>query len=113
MVCRVLIYYDPLKQNVPLAYDLGSVRKALVRRQLGTVNYIDKSWKFCIIRPMKGTTLNKNNNLHILWDERDVYAALRVCAVERGGVVADMGHTPNHHPLFHGDKVFGWAPPLR
>ena len=105
--------YDPWKQNVPPVYDLSSVRKALVYRQLGTVNYINNSWKFCIIRPTPGTHLTENDPLHILWDEGDVYAALRVCAVERGGVVADMGHTPNHHPLFSGDKVFGWAPPLR
>jgi hypothetical protein len=41
-----------------------------------------------------------------------VYAHLRVSAVERGGVVLDMGHTPDHHPIFRGDKVYGWAPPL-
>jgi len=105
--------YDPWKQNVLPVHDLSSVRKALVYRHLGTVNYINNSWKFCIIRPTQGTSLSENDNLHILWDEGDVYAALRVCAVERGGVVADMGQTPNHHPLFHGDKVFGWAPPLR
>lgn len=105
--------YDPWRQNVSPAYDLTSVRKALVYRHLGTVNYINNSWKFCIIRPTEGTQLSENDNLHILWDEGDVYAALRVCAVERGGVVADMGQTPNHHPLYHGDKVFGWAPPVR
>jgi hypothetical protein len=105
--------YDPWKQNVPPVYDLTSVRKALVYRQLGTVNYIDNTWKFCIIRPVDGTKFEEQDPLHILWDEGDVYAALRVCAIERGGVVADMGKTPDHHPLFRGDKVFGWAPPLR
>jgi hypothetical protein len=77
------------------------------------VNYINNSWKFCIICPTKGTTLRENDNLHSLWDKGDVYAASRACAVERGGAVADMGHTPNHHPLFLGDKIFGWAAPLR
>lgn len=105
--------YDPWKENVPPVYDLSSVRKALVYRQLGTVNYIDNNWKFCIIRPADGTQFEENDPLHILWDEGDVYAALRVCAIDRGAVVADMGHTPDHHPLFQGDKVFGWAPPLQ
>lgn len=105
--------YDPWKQHVPPVYDLTNVRKALVYRQLGTVNYINNAWKFCIIRPVAGTKFQEQDPLHILWDEGDVYAALRVCAVERGGVVADMGKTPEHHKLYQGDKVFGWAPPVQ
>ncbi|MEQ1751303.1 MAG: hypothetical protein ABL974_17905 [Prosthecobacter sp.] len=105
--------YDPWRENVPPVHDLTHVRKALVYRELGTVKYINPTWKFCVIRPAEGTQFEENDPLHILWDEGDVYAALRVCAIERGGVVADMGKTPDHHPLFQGDKVFGWAPPLR
>jgi hypothetical protein len=79
---------------------------ALVYRQSGKVNYINHSWKFCFIRPTKDTALTGNDNLHLFWDEGDVYPALRVCAMERIGVVANMGQTPTHYSLFHGDKVF-------
>lgn len=105
--------YDPWKQNVAPEHDLTTVKKALVYRELGTVNHIDNTWKFCIIRPVAGTDFAEHDPLHVLWDEGDVYAALRVCAIERGAIVADMGKTPDHHPLFRGDKVFGWAPPLK
>lgn len=105
--------YDPWKQNLAPEHDLTTVRKALVYRELGTVNHIDNTWKFCIIRPVAGTEFAEHDPLHVLWDEGDVYAALRVCAIERGAIVADMGKTPDHHPLFRGDKVFGWAPPMK
>jgi hypothetical protein len=105
--------YDPFKQNLAPEHDLTTVRKALVYRELGTVNHIDNTWKFCIIRPIAGTDFAEHDPLHVLWDEGDVYAALRVCAIERGAIVADMGKTPDHHPLFRGDKVFGWAPPIK
>ncbi len=104
--------YDPWKQNLAQPFDLSRVPKALIYRHLGTVNYINNVWKFCIIDPVKGTRLNEQDPMHILWDEGDVYADLRVSAVERGGVVLDMGRTPDHHPIFRGDKVYGWAPPL-
>jgi len=110
-VPRESVAYDPWKENVKPEYDLTNVPKALVYRHLGNVNYINNTWKFVIIRPVSGVHLQDNDALHVLWDEGDVYAALRVCAVERGGIVADMGRTPDHHPLFAGDKVFGWAPP--
>ena len=65
--------------------------KPSVYRELGTVNHIDNTWKFCIIRPVAGTDFAEHDPLHVLWDEGDVYAALRVCAIERGAIVADMG----------------------
>ena len=105
--------YDPWKQNLAQPYDLSRVPKALIYRHLGTVNYINSTWKFCIIDPVRGTRISEQDPMHILWDEGDVYANLRVSAVERGGVVLDMGHTPDHHPIFRGDKVYGWAPPLQ
>lgn len=105
--------YDPWKQNLAQPYDLSRVPKALIYRHLGTVNYINSTWKFCIIDPVRGSRFNEQDPMHILWDEGDVYANLHVSAVERGGVVLDMGHTPDHHPIFKGDKVYGWAPPLQ
>lgn len=105
--------YDPWKQNLAQPYDLSRVPKALIYRHLGTVNYINNTWKFCIIDPVRGTRFSEQDPMHILWDEGDVYANLRVSAVERGGVVLDMGRTPDHHPIFRGDKVYGWAPPLQ
>ena len=104
--------YDPWKQNLAQPYDLTRVPQALIYRHLGTVNYINSTWKFCIIAPVRGSRFSEQDPMHILWDEGDVYAHLRVSAVERGGVVLDMGHTPDHHPIFRGDKVYGWAPPL-
>jgi hypothetical protein len=105
--------YDPWKQNLVQPYDLSRVPKALIYRHLGTVNYINSTWKFCIIDPVRGSRFSEQDPMHILWDEGDVYANLRVSAVERGGVVLDMGRTPDHHPIFRGDKVYGWAPPLQ
>jgi hypothetical protein len=51
---------------VPPIDDLCRMRKALVYRQMGTVNDINHLWKFCIIRPTKDTALTENDNLHIL-----------------------------------------------
>ncbi|WP_146849943.1 hypothetical protein [Brevifollis gellanilyticus] len=104
--------YDPWQENLAPApsYDLSRVPKALVYRHLGTVNYINPTWKFCIIDPVRGYRFQEQDPMHILWDEGDVYAHLRVSAVEREGVVLDMGRTPDHHPIFKGDKVYGWAP---
>lgn len=106
--------YDPWKANLAPApdYDLTRVPKALVYRHLGTVNYINPTWKFCIIDPVRGYYIQEQDPMHILWDEGDVYAALRVSTVDRDGVVLDLGRTPDHHPIFKGDKVYGWAPPL-
>ncbi|MES2594909.1 MAG: hypothetical protein V4662_06220 [Verrucomicrobiota bacterium] len=104
--------YDPWQENIAPAptYDLTRVPRALVYRHLGTVNYINPAWKFCIIDPVRGSRFQEQDPMHILWDEGDVYAHLRVSAVERGGVVLDLGRTPDHHPIFKGDKVYGWAP---
>lgn len=104
--------YDPWTQNLHPPYDLARVPKALVYRHLGTVHHIDNTWKFCIINPVGGTRYVEQDPMHILWEEGDVYAPLRVSAVERGAVVLDMGRTPDHHPIFVDDKVYGWAPPL-
>ena len=104
--------YDPWRQNLAQPYDLTRVPKALIYRQLGTINHVDTTWRFCVIDPVHGTVFHNSDPMHILWEEGDVYANLRVCAVERGGVVLDLGHTPGHHPIFKGDKVYGWAPPL-
>jgi hypothetical protein len=106
--------YDPWKENLaPVPHHLERVPKALIYRHLGTVNYINNTWKFLIIDPVSGTRFSELDPMHILWDEGDVYSHLRVSAVERGGVVLDMGRTPDHHPIFKGDKVFGWAPPVQ
>lgn len=104
--------YDPWKANLATQYDLKNVPKALVYRELGSIQHIDNTWKFTIVRPVKGVELHANDPLHVLYDEGDVYANLRVGTVEKGGAVADFGGmTPEHHPLFHGDKVFGWHTP--
>lgn len=108
--------YDPWRVNndASTAYgDLKNVPKALVYRELGAIAHINDYWKFAIVRPNKGVKLRENDPLHVLYDEGDVYANLRVGTVERSGVVADYGGlTPSYKPLFNGDKVFGWAPPM-
>lgn len=109
--------YDPWAANLAAEYDLKNVPKALTYQELGSIQHIDNTWKFTVVRPSKGVTLSSNDPLHVLYDEGDVYANLRVGTVERDGVIADFGGmTPRHHPLFHGDKVFGWhvppAPPV-
>ncbi|MEZ5388066.1 MAG: hypothetical protein R3F13_21375 [Prosthecobacter sp.] len=104
--------YDPWKANLAIEYDLEKVPKALVYRELGSIEHIDNTWKFTIVSPVKGVELRANDPLHVLYDEGDVYANLRVGTVEREGAVADFGgRTPEHHPLFKGDKVFGWHTP--
>ena len=104
--------YDPWQANQMAQYDLKNVPKALVYRELGSIQYIDKTWKFTVVRPVKGVQLRTNDPLHVLYDEGDVYANLRVGTVEKAGAIADYGSaTPEHHPLFNGDKVFGWHTP--
>lgn len=104
--------YDPWRANLAAEYDLAKVPKALVYRELGSIEHIDNTWKFTIVSPVKGVELRANDPLHVLYDEGDVYANLRVGTVEREGAVADFGgRTPEHHPLFKGDKVFGWHTP--
>ncbi len=104
--------YDPWKSNLVAQYDLKNVPKALIYRELGSIQHIDNTWKFTIVRPVKGVELRTNDPLHVLYDEGDVYANLRVGTVEKEGAVADFGgRTPDHHPLFNGDKVFGWHTP--
>ncbi|MGV3662721.1 MAG: hypothetical protein ACO1TE_21230 [Prosthecobacter sp.] len=110
--------YDPWQANLAAQYDLNNVPKALTYQELGSIQHIDNTWKFTIVRPAKGVVLSSNDPLHVLYDEGDVYADLRVGTVERDGAVADFGGmTPEHHPLFKGDKVFGWhaqqAPPVK
>lgn len=104
--------YDPWRANLVAQYDLKNVPKALIYRELGSIQHIDNTWKFTIVHPVKGVELRPNDPLHVLYDEGDVYANLRVGTVEREGAVADFGgRTPEHHPLFKGDKVFGWHTP--
>lgn len=104
--------YDPWKANMAAEYDLGNVPKALTYQELGSIQHIDNTWKFTVVRPAKGVILSSNDPLHVLYDEGDVYANLRVGTVEHGGAIADFGGTtPKHHPLFKGDKVFGWHTP--
>ncbi len=101
--------YDPWQANLAAQYDLNNVPKALTYQELGSIQHIDNTWKFTVVRPAKGVTLNSDDPLHVLYDEGDVYADLRVGTVERDGAIADFGGlTPEHHPLFKGDKVFGW-----
>lgn len=104
--------YDPWCSNQVAQYDLKNVPKALIYRELGSIQYIDKTWKFTVVRPVKGVQLRTNDPLHVLYDEGDVYANLRIGTVEKAGAIADYGGaTPEHHPLFKGDKVFGWHTP--
>lgn len=104
--------YDPWKANLAAQYDLKNVPKALIYRELGSIQHIDNFWKFTVVRPIPGVTLQSNDPLHVLYDEGDVYADLRVGTVEKADVIADFGGmTPAHHPLFKGDKVFGWHVP--
>jgi len=104
--------YDPWRSNQVAQYDLKNVPKALIYRELGSIQYIDKTWKFTVVRPVKGVQLRTNDPLHVLYDEGDVYANLRIGTVEKARAIADYGGaTPEHHPLFKGDKVFGWHTP--
>ena len=104
--------YDPWRATNVAQYDLSNVPKALVYRELGSIQHIDTTWKFTVVKPVQGVRLCSRDPLHVLYDEGDVYANLRVGTVEQGGVIADYGGmTPEHHKLFHGDKVFGWYSP--
>ncbi len=104
--------YDPWRANMVAQYDLKNVPKALIYRELGSIQHIDNTWKFTVVRTVKGVQLSTNDPLHVLYDEGDVYANLRVGTVEQAGVIADYGGmTPEHHKLFNGDKVFGWHTP--
>lgn len=104
--------YDPWRANQVAQYDLKNVPKALIYRELGSIQHIDTTWRFTVVRPVKGVQLSTNDPLHVLYDEGDVYANLRVGTVEQAGVIADYGGmTPEHHKLFNGDKVFGWHVP--
>ncbi len=105
--------HDPWNvRSAPPRYDLKNIPKALIYRRVGSIGYVNNDWRFCVVKPAAGTQLRENDPLHVLYDEGDIYAHLRVCAVDRQSVVADLGFTPSHHPLFKGDEVFGWAPPL-
>ncbi|MCB1279067.1 hypothetical protein [Prosthecobacter sp.] len=104
--------YDPWRANQVAQYDLANVPKALIYRELGSIQHIDTTWRFTVVKPVKGVQLRTNDPMHVLYDEGDVYANLRVGTVEREGVIADYGGmTPEHHKLFNGDKVFGWHTP--
>lgn len=104
--------YDPWRANNVAQYDLKNVPKALTYQELGSIQHIDTTWRFTVVKPVKGVQLNSRDPLHVLYDEGDVYANLRVGTVEQAGVIADYGGmTPEHHKLFNGDKVFGWYSP--
>ena len=104
--------YDPWRTHNVAQYDLRSVPKALIYRELGSIQHIDTTWRFTVVKPVKGVQLSPRDPLHVLYDEGDVYANLRVGTVEQAGVIADYGGiTPEHHKLFNGDKVFGWYTP--
>ena len=104
--------YDPWRGSNVTQYDLNNVPKALVYRELGSIQHIDTTWRFTVVKPVQGVQLCSRDPLHVLYDEGDVYANLRVGTVEQGGVIADYGGmTPEHHKLFNGDKVFGWYSP--
>ena len=104
--------YDPWRANNVAQYDLNNVPKALIYRELGSIQHIDTTWRFTVVKPVKGVQLRSRDPLHVLYDEGDVYANLRVGTVEQAGVIADYGGmTPEHHKLFNGDKVFGWYSP--
>ncbi len=103
--------YDPWRANLAAQHDLKNVPKALIYRELGSIQHIDTIWKFTVVKPVKGVELRSNDPMHVLYDEGDVYADLRVGTVEKAGAIADYGRTPEHHKLFNGDKVFGWHTP--
>jgi hypothetical protein len=105
--------YDPWRMNQMANYpDLANVPKALTYQEVGSIAHINDFWKFAIVRPKNGVLLKENDPLHVLCDEGDVYANLRVGNVERAGAVADYGGlTPAYKPLYRGDKVYGWATP--
>jgi hypothetical protein len=93
--------------------DFSKVPKALVYQQIGSVQFINEAWKFCIIRPQGNVKLKMSDGLHILYDEDGkIYADLKIANFDSGRVIADFGNrTPGYHKIFPGDQVFGWAPP--
>lgn len=109
--------YSQAASRAPLEYGgvpLSSVPKALVYQRLGAIEWINETWKFCIIQPQSGHRFAMNQPLDVLYDEDGKpYGSLSVDALDSGKVVAGFGRTPSHHPLFRGDVVYGWAPPLR
>ena len=109
-------YYASLSR-VPPEFgnmDLKNVPKALIYQPMGAIQAINDAWKFCIIQPQAGHRFAVNQQLDVLYDEDGKpYGTLKVDALDSGKVVAGFGRTPGHHPLFRGDVVYGWAPPLR
>lgn len=97
----------------PSADELRRVPKALVYQKIGSIQLINPTWKFCIIRPEGPIRVTERHPLHVLYEDGrgDVYGDLRVSALDGGRIVADFSGTPKHHPLFNGDEVYGWAPP--
>ncbi len=94
--------------------DLKNVPKAWIYQPMGAIQAINDAWKFCIINPQAGHRFAVNQNLDVLYDEDGKpYGSLKVDALDSGKVLAGFGSTPTHHPLFRGDVVYGWAPPLR
>jgi hypothetical protein len=80
--------YDPWGAKQMAQYDLKNVPKALIYRELGSIQHIDKTWKFTVVRPVKGVQLRTNDPLHVLYDEGDVYANLRIGTVEKAVAIA-------------------------
>jgi hypothetical protein len=105
------------QDRVPSEYGmmkLKDVPKALTYQPMGAIQFINDAWKFCIIQPQAGHRFAVNQNLDVLYDEDGrPYGNLKVDALDSGKVVAGFGRTPGHHPLFRGDVVYGWAPPLK
>ncbi|MBL9117431.1 MAG: hypothetical protein JNJ83_20660 [Verrucomicrobiaceae bacterium] len=94
--------------------NLKDVPKALTYQPMGAIQFINDAWKFCIIQPTAGHRFAVNQNLDVLYDEDGKpYGSLKVDALDSGKIVAGFGRTPYHHPLFKGDVVYGWAPPLK
>lgn len=109
--------FAEMQNRAPAEYGgvlLGSIPKALTYQPLGAIQWINDTWKFCIIHPQPGHRFSVNQSLDVLYDEDGLpYGRLRVDALDSGKVVAGYGRTPTHHPLFRGDVVYGWAPPLK
>lgn len=95
--------------------DFSKVPKALIYQQVGSVQFINEAWKFCIIRPQSDVKLKMSDALHVLYDEDGrIYADLKIANFDSGRVIADFGNrTPIYHKIFPGDEVFGWAPPAK
>ncbi len=109
--------FEESQYRVPAEYgsvDLRHVPKALIYQPMGAIQWINDTWKFCIIHPQPGHRFAVNQSLDVLYDEDGKpYGSLRVDALDSGKIVAGYGRTPTHHPLYRGDVVYGWAPPLR